>query len=149
MNRKKREAKVAFWKKVKDNPLVDSSNLSDQEAADLIRQPELTIWLRDDEYRSWFYDEDTLDKLLAIGAEASLSRLIAIVNETNVGPRETVSSSSQVAAAKALLEYFLSKPSPQEAKVSAEDLPNDEKALREYIERNAKKLRVLSGSGND
>jgi hypothetical protein len=143
MSKSKREAKIKFWRKVQDNPLIDPSNVTPAEAAEIAGEPQLKIWLKDDSYRVWFFDDKALDNLLEMGAEAAVSRLIQIVNESNVGPREAVSASSQVAAAKALMEYYLSKPSPKDAKVNAEDLPDDEKALREYIERNAKKLRVL------
>lgn len=144
MNKKKSEAKSIFWRKVTDNPLIDPDHVSAKEAADIVGNPLVETWLEEDEYRTWFFDDKALDNLLEMGAEAAVARLIQIVNEHNVGPREAVSASSQVAAAKALMEYYLSKPSPKEAKVDPNDLPNDEKGLREYIERNAKKLKVLS-----
>ena len=137
-------AKAKFWNRVKDNPMRDAASMSDADIADIIGDITVKLWLRDAKFKAWFLDDKILHDLLTLGAEAAVKRLIAIVNETDVGPREAVSTSSQVAAAKILLDFAGMSPIKKtETTIKADDLPNDEKALREYIERNAKKLRVL------
>lgn len=146
MNAKQKRTKIQFWRKVSDNPLVEPKNLSNAEIAEIAQEPQLKLWLANEEFRAWFMDDKALEDLLQLGAESAVERLISIVNETNVGPREAVSSSSQVAAAKILLDFAGLAPAKKtETTIKADQLPNDEAELRKYIEANAKKLKVLDG----
>jgi len=139
-----KKAKVKLWNRCKDSPLLDPAHMTDRELVDIVGDTSLYEWLKDEEFRGWFLDSKVLDDMISLGAEAAVARLIKIVNEQVVGPRESVSSSSQVAAAKLLLEYAGMMPVKKtETVVKADQLPNDEKALRDYIEKNARKLKVL------
>ena len=150
MNAKQKRAKIQFWRKVEDNPLIDASNLSNANIAEIVGDINVKLWLADPEFKAWFLDDKSLDDLLQLGAESAVERLISIVNETNVGPREAVSSSSQVAAAKILLDFAgMSPVKKTETTLKADQLPDDEKKLREYIETNAKKLKVIKAVDND
>lgn len=137
---KMKTLKALFWSKAKDNPTIDPASVSDADIRDIVGESSLD-WLSDPELRAWFLDDRTLDRKLTVGAEEAVDLLIRIVRAKDVGPREAVSSSSQVAAAKLLLDFARLKPSEEkEGKLNPEDLPNDPKKLREYIEKNAKKL---------
>lgn len=139
-----RHAKAKFHNRIKNNPLMAADAMTDAEIADIVGDASVKMWLRDQAFRSWFLDDKVLDDLLTLGAEEAVRKLIEIVTEVNVGPQQAVSSSSQVAAAKLLMEFAGLKPANKtEHSIKAEELPNDEKALREYIARNAKKLKAV------
>ena len=137
-------AKARLHKKVEDNPLLNLEAMSDDEISHIVGDASVKMWLKDKAFRDWFLDDKTLEVILQVGAEEAIKKLIQIVTETNVGPREAVSSSSQVAAAKLLMEFAGMKPATKtEHTVTANELPNDEKQLRKYIEDNSKKLKGL------
>lgn len=143
-NAKQKHLKAKFWTKVKDNPLIDPTRMSDSDVADLLSNAEVKLWLANAEFRNWWFDDKALQDLITLGAEEAIIRLIQIVQETNIGPREPVSAASQVAAAKILLDFAgLAPVKKTEHTVKADQLPNDEKALREYIESNARKLKAI------
>ena len=141
---KQRQLKAKFWNRVGNNPLIDPQSMSDADIADLVGSAEVKLWLANQEFRSWWFDDKLLQDLITIGAEEAIVRLIQIVQETEVGPREAISASAQVAAAKILLDFAGIAPAKKtEHTIKAEQLPNDEKALREYIETNARKLKAI------
>lgn len=143
-NSEQKHAKAKFHNRLKDNPMMSADAMTDSEIADIVGNASVKLWLKDSAFRAWFLDDKTLDDLLTLGAEEAVKKLIQIVTEVNVGPREAVSSSSQVAAAKLLMEFAGMKPAAKtEHTVKADELPNDEKELRKYIERNSKKLQAV------
>lgn len=143
-NNEQKLAKAKFHNRIKDNPLANADCMTDTEIADMVGNASVKLWLKNDEFKAWFLDDKVLDDMLSLGAEEAIKKLIQIVTEVNVGPREAVSSSSQVAAAKLLLEFAGMKPAAKtEHTVKADELPNDEKELRKYIERNSKKLQAV------
>jgi hypothetical protein len=141
---KQKLAKAKLHNRAEGNPMMNIEVMSDVEISRVVGDAEVQVWLRDGSFRAWFLDDKTLNDVLTVGAEEAVKKLIEIVTETNVGPREAVSSSSQVAAAKLLMEFAGMKPAAKtETTVTSGDLPNDEKKLREYIEANSKKLKAV------
>ena len=141
---KQKLAKAKLHNRAEDNPMMNIEVMTDEEISRVVGDAEVKVWLKDGNFRAWFTDDKTLSDVLTVGAEEAVKKLIEIVTETNVGPREAVSSSSQVAAAKLLMEFAGMKPAAKtEHTVTSSDLPNDEKKLREYIDANAKRLKAV------
>lgn len=139
-----KQTKVRFHRLVKDNPMLDLESMSIKDIAEVCKEPQVLVWLKDDTFRAWFKDSKVLVDKVALGAEQAVDKLLQIINATEVGPNKAVTISNQLTAAKALLNMAgVAAPSKSEVKVSADQLPQDEKKLREYIKNNAAKLKVL------
>lgn len=143
-----RVAKARFWKAVEDNPLIDPTCLSVAEISRLAGSPTLPRWVRDNEgFKQWFTSKDEIKVMLKMGAEAAVDRLVKIVQEDRVGPKEAVSAGTQVQAAKLLLEFAGMAPAKQsEVRITKEQLPDDENELRQYIEAGVSKLKIAGGT---
>ena len=141
------EAKSRFWRSVRDNPLVtDVDGLPMTEVCRMAGSQSIGKWADEHEgFKTWFADPNSIQDKIAVGAEKAVDRLIEILNtEAGTGRDAVVTTSHQLTAAKELLAYSGHKPAEKQVeKVSADQLPDDEAALRKYIEKNAKKLKVL------
>jgi hypothetical protein len=142
------EAKARFWRNVRENPMVsDVDGLPMTEVARMAGSKSIPKWAEEHEgFKQWFADPNSIQDKIAVGAEKAVDRLIEILNtEAGTGRDAVVTTSHQLTAAKELLAYSGHRPAEKtEHKVSAEQLPDDEAALRKYIESNAKKLKVLN-----
>lgn len=138
-----RKAKARFWQAVADNPLIDPASLPTPEICRLAGSPVIARWAEDPEFTKWFTSKDEIKVLLRMGAEAAIERLIKIVQEDRVGPKEAVTSSAQVQASKLLMDFAGLAPATQkEVKITAQQLPEDEHELRKYIEAGYDKLKI-------
>jgi hypothetical protein len=140
ITKKQKELKARFHRLIKDNPLVDTASISNEDIRRLVGDSGME-WLSDPDIRAWFVDSKLLDDLLVMGAEEAVARLIEIVSTRDVGPREAVTSTAQVSAAKLLMEFAGMKPATKvEKTVTSGDLSDDPEELREYIKKNINKL---------
>lgn len=139
-----RKAKARFWSEIQNNPLIDPTCLSLAEIGRLAGTTTVAKWAAEEPgFRAWFTSKDEIKVMLKMGAEAAVERLVAIVQETDVGPKGTVSAGTQVQAAKLLLEFGGFAPAQQkEIKVTSNQLPEDEGELRKYIADNVEKLKL-------
>lgn len=139
------KAKHKFWKAIEDNPLIgEVASLPNSEIARLAGTPSVIKWAKEDEqFKQWFADKDSLKVMIRVGAEAAVDRLVKIVSDDRVGPKEAVTASAQVQAAKLLLDFAGLAPAQQkEVKITSGQLPDNEKELRDYIEAGVKKLQL-------
>jgi hypothetical protein len=140
-------AKSRFWRAVQENPMLGSvDDLPMSEVCRLAGTKQIVKWAQDnDEFRDWFKDPDNIKDRIQVGAEKAIDRLIDIISAAPESGRDAlVTTSNQIAAAKMLLDFSGHKPADKQAiKVSADQLPDDEAALRKYIAKNAEKLKVI------
>lgn len=128
-----RLAKARFWQKLESNPLVDVRCLTDHDIGVMAETTQLPKWKADPDFLMWFTDDTTVDAEIEAGVEVAVKRLLEIIETRDVGPREAVTTTHQLAAAKMLLEYS-SLAKPAETESTPTQLPDDVRKLKEVIE---------------
>ena len=140
-------AKAKFWRAVDGNPLLGSvDDIPIPEVCRLAGTKSIILWAKEQEgFREWFKDSENIKDRISVGAEQAIDKLVHIINATaESGPGAVVTTGNQLTAAKLLLDFSGHKPADKQAiKVTADQLPDDERALRKYIAKNAEKLKVI------
>jgi hypothetical protein len=116
--------------------MLDPAHLTDAEIERITQTKAIRDWAKNPDFMLWFTNDKTVDIEIEAGTEKAVQRLIEIIETKDVGPREAVTTTHQLAAIKTLLEYSSTKPQSEEEQkpLSAEDLPDDEKRLLKLIE---------------
>lgn len=140
-------AKAKFWAAVDSNPMIsDVDGLPMSEVARLAGTKSVATWASgSEEFKAWFRDRADIKARISFGAELAIDKLIEILGTpADAGRDAIVTTKDQLAAAKELLAYSGHRPADKsEHKVTADQLPNDEKELREYIQKQASKLKLI------
>lgn len=143
-------AKTRFWEKASGNPMYANGNVPAIRAAHLAGNNQVQEWLQDPEFAGWFFNKDAAQQMLQAGAELAIARLIQIVSTDKVGPREAVTVSSQVTAAKTLLEMAGFNNQKPEGKFKDKEIAEmGEEELEIYVQTNVQKLGIGGGSTNE
>ena len=153
-NKTQRLAKARFWAALASNPMLDPTCLTDVDIGHMAATTSIDQWKTIDGFTAWFTDDKAVDVLIEAGVEASIQKLLSIIgtHADDVGPRETVSTTHQLAAIKELLAYSTLKPAADEKKVlDPADLPDDLVKLQKLIEDGlaARKQRTLTVAGDE
>lgn len=137
-------AKARFWQAAQDNPLVDVTCLSLAEIERMSDCRSIAAWSKEHEdFYRWFTSPDEMKVLIREGVEAGVARLVKIVQEDRVGPREPVTTSNQLAAIKLLMEVSGMLANKSEVTVKTQQqLPEDEHDLKKYIAAGVEKLKL-------
>lgn len=133
-----REVKARFWARAAENPLIDPASLPAARIGSIAGTSSVARWFAEPGCEAWFRNRDAARHQIEAGVEVAVSRLIEILQERQVGPKEAVTSATQVSAAKLLLEYAGYAP-PSRREVTFQDKTiqgMDEAQLRAYIAAN-------------
>jgi hypothetical protein len=146
-----RLAKARLWREINDNPMLDPAHLSDSEITRIAQTTQIGEWAKNPDFMLWFVNDKTVDIEIEAGTEKAVQRLIEIIEARDVGPREAITTTHQLAAIKTLLEYSSTKPQSgdDQKPLTAEDLPDDEKGLLKLIEDKIKGRTLTVAGGDD
>ena len=139
---KHRKCKSRFWQEANENPLVQPTKIPAQRAAQMAGNQQLVEWLRNPEFRDWFYNKNSAKQALEAATEIAISRLVEILECKEVGPKGEVTAASQVNAAKLILEYAGYAP-PKQRVIEYRDKgvsEMNEEQLEEFIQESTPKL---------
>ncbi len=141
-----REVKARFWARANENPLIDPTILTAARIAGIAACQSVVRWFDEPGFEAWFRNKDAARHQIEAGVEIAVSRLVEILQERQVGPKEAVTSATQVSAAKLLLEYAGYAPASRREVVFQDKTIQgmDEGQLRAYIAAN---MPALPGPG--
>jgi hypothetical protein len=139
---KHRRVKTKFWAAIANNPLIDVLSLPTNQVVQKSGTAELATWLRDDEFREWFFNKNVTREALEEASEVAVATLLAICSDTDVGPKGRVTAAAQVNAAKTILEMAGYAP-PKQRIIEYKDKEigdMSEADLRDYLGKHTPQL---------
>ena len=122
----------------RENPKAKFQDMTPTQVQTLTGNRSCQGWFDEEEFRDWFLNQDYTRQLLEAGSEVAVQRLLEILDETEVGPREAVTSGTQVAAAKLILEMANYAPAKRKEVVFKDkDIDGmDKDQLQDYVNDN-------------
>jgi hypothetical protein len=133
-SRPKRLAKARFWAAVKNNPSLVAAAMTDNEIACYSKSRSTAEWLKEDDFRDWFLEQDYDRAQLVSAADEAIKALLDVVNSP-IDPKQGITGAAKVAAASKILEAAgLAKPE-QRADKEDEDMSRltDEEIKKKLI----------------
>jgi hypothetical protein len=133
------KAKAHFHANFERNPLTgDPSSLSDTEIRRLSHSTAVHRWLKDDEFREWFFDPHSNTALIESGVQTGIQCAIDILNRPIDGQPGSPRASDHLKALTILLDYGGYGPKNATAKEKPKD--DLENLTAEELERKVAQL---------
>ena len=141
-NKKLKEAKQAFLRRITGNPLLTKDEMTPKDIAEFMGMSDLQTMLANVDVRKWFIEGNTDKDMVRAVVESALDRLRKIIEEDKTGPKEAVTAAAQVNACKIVLEMADFAPPKQKVIEYADKEVGDmdKEALTRYIDQKTKAI---------
>jgi hypothetical protein len=139
------KAKAQFHANFNKNPLLtDLGKLSQTQIRKLAKSQAVVEWLKDDEFKTWFFDPTFNKALIESGVQDGIEMAIRCINTPVTGEKGAPKWSDQLSAFKLLLDYGgYAKKSDSASDSEAESA--DDKLTSEERDRKIAELMKKSG----
>ena len=141
-NKKLKEAKQAFLRRITGNVLYNKDEMQPKDIADFMGIPDLQTMLANVDIRKWFIEGNTDKDMVRAVVESALDRLRKIIETDETGPKMPVTAAAQVNACKIVLEMADFAPPKQKVIEYADKEVGDmdKEALTRYIDQKTKSI---------